>query len=342
MPETPPNVFTGDTDAWEILLRLLANDEDLYSKIAPDAARSTYADLALRLVALEYLVQAAGSGTALVQSGTDAQRLAQSPDIDGLIWVVTDVNPRRFYIYSTSAGAWQRCYYLQSEVDSALVALKADIQTWFYMRPRLVNEYLTDEQIGAENDPRLGVIKFSNDGAWVWSQFEAWIDSVNWRIKLEAMMSTAQAADITLNIAYQVFGPDDTVNIVKQRRKNDAPYEVGDCVIPDPPNGYFYDYTVAGDSDSSPPVYPTVIGQTVIDGTATLRCKGPGMKHLTATVTPPNAAHDRFDVDTANLQIPAGEVNSGDRIHWGLWRPGDDPHDGEILFIDAWIVPVEV
>jgi hypothetical protein len=58
--------------------------------------------------------------------------------------------------------------------------------------------------------------------------------------------------------------------------------------------------------------------------------------------SPPGAAHYRFDVDSAALQIPAGEAALGDRVHFGLWRSAGDTHGGELIVNELWIAPVEV
>ena len=52
-------------------------------------------------------------------------------------------------------------------------------------------------------------------------------------------------------------------------------YIVGSQVIPvTGPNGFIYECTVAGTSHATdPPAWPTVIGQTVTDGTVTWRCE---------------------------------------------------------------------
>lgn len=49
---------------------------------------------------------------------------------------------------------------------------------------------------------------------------------------------------------------------------------VGDQVIPSPANGFYYKCTTAGTGSGGPPSFPTTIGQTVADGTATFTCWG--------------------------------------------------------------------
>jgi hypothetical protein len=45
-------------------------------------------------------------------------------------------------------------------------------------------------------------------------------------------------------------------------------------LVPATPNGFYYRVSVAGTTGASVPTFPTVVGQTVVDGTATLMCMG--------------------------------------------------------------------
>lgn len=49
-------------------------------------------------------------------------------------------------------------------------------------------------------------------------------------------------------------------------------YLVNDCVRPTIPNGFGYRCTVAGNSAATEPTWPTVAGQTVVDGGVTWIC----------------------------------------------------------------------
>ncbi len=51
-------------------------------------------------------------------------------------------------------------------------------------------------------------------------------------------------------------------------------YALGDTVIPTVPNGFFYKAIVAGTSDVGEPVFPTGIGDTVVDATVTWQNQG--------------------------------------------------------------------
>lgn len=50
-------------------------------------------------------------------------------------------------------------------------------------------------------------------------------------------------------------------------------YGLGQQVVPTALNGFVYEVTVAGTSDSGEPTWPTTIGGTVNDGTVTWRCE---------------------------------------------------------------------
>jgi hypothetical protein len=51
-------------------------------------------------------------------------------------------------------------------------------------------------------------------------------------------------------------------------------YAYGQVVIPSSPNGFLYRCVVAGESGGSGPSFPTVVGETVVDNTATWACMG--------------------------------------------------------------------
>jgi hypothetical protein len=49
----------------------------------------------------------------------------------------------------------------------------------------------------------------------------------------------------------------------------------GDCVRPTTPNGYVYEATIGGTSGAVEPVWPIIIGNTILDGSVTWTCTDP-------------------------------------------------------------------
>lgn len=219
----------------------------------------------------------------------------------------------------------------KSYVDSLVVS---------FMQPKQLPGLLEDAQAPAGNDINLGAVRFPNSGAIAWGHFEVWLDDMAWRFNLEAMMSTSEEASISLILVYQVFGPDTAMNPVKTRWKASQLYNLNDKIIPTNPNGYYYQCTTAGTSGTSEPSWPT--SGTINDGTVVWTHQGNGMIALNEyIITPPAIAYDRFDIDSASLQIPSGAM-AGDRIHFGIWRSASDAHTGDLIVNELWVTPVEV
>lgn len=66
-------------------------------------------------------------------------------------------------------------------------------------------------------------------------------------------------------------------------RANSTGYAVGDVVRPATGNGYLYQATTGGTTAGTIPTYPTVVGQTVVDGGVTWTNVGKGIIVLTGT-----------------------------------------------------------
>lgn len=60
-------------------------------------------------------------------------------------------------------------------------------------------------------------------------------------------------------------------------RANSTAYAYGDVFRPASTNGFIYMVNTAGTSAAAPPTFPTVVGQTVADGTAVIECIGSGI-----------------------------------------------------------------
>lgn len=241
-------------------------------------------------------------------------------------------------LYAKAAAGRPELYY-RGQDSAAEVRLSCLDGPGSLLLARSIAGLLPDDQMPADNDAGLGAVRLANAGGWAWGHFEAWLTGMAWRVRLEAMMDSGESAQVDLKLAYQVFGPDAAMNPVKTRWQAGKAYALGARVIPTTPNGHYYQCSGAGASGAGEPAWPA--SGTVNDGGAVWTRQGAGFKNLALTVTPPNAAYDRFDVDSAVLQMPAGEAALGDRVHFGLWRGGGDTHGGDLLVSELWIAPVE-
>ncbi|MFH1058752.1 MAG: hypothetical protein V1797_08750 [Pseudomonadota bacterium] len=241
-------------------------------------------------------------------------------------------------LYTKAAGGRPELFF-RGQDSGAEVRLSCADGPGSLLLPRAIAGLLPDDQLPADNDTSLGAVRLANAGGWAWGHFEAWLTGVAWRIRLEAVLSTGESAQVDLRLAYQVFGPDATMNPAKTRWQASHAYASGARVIPTTPNGHYYQCTTAGESGASEPAWPA--SGTVSDGAAVWTRQGAGFKNLALAVTPPGAAFDRFDVDSASLQVPASEVTLGDRVHFGLWRSASDTHGGDLIVNELWIAPVE-
>jgi hypothetical protein len=85
-------------------------------------------------------------------------------------------------------------------------------------------------------------------------------------------------------------------------RANTTAYALGDYILPAAANGYIYKATAAGTSAGSPPTYPTVVGDTVVDGTVTWTCVG-----KTTMVV-----NTDYTVSAAGITFLAAGISSGE------------------------------
>lgn len=74
------------------------------------------------------------------------------------------------------------------------------------------------------------------------------------------------------------------------QRANSTAYLLGDVVRPATGNTFLYRATTAGTTGGSIPTYPTVLGQTVVDGGVTWECYGTSIIVFSATTAPTWAA----------------------------------------------------
>lgn len=77
------------------------------------------------------------------------------------------------------------------------------------------------------------------------------------------------------------------------QRAASTAYALGDVVRPAAANGFIYRATTAGTTAAGLPTYPTVLGQTVVDGGVTWECYGIGIVVWNWT-TPPSWSNPTF------------------------------------------------
>lgn len=77
-----------------------------------------------------------------------------------------------------------------------------------------------------------------------------------------------------------------TANSWTVQRAASTAYALGDVVRPVSANGFIYRATTAGSSAAGLPTYPTVLGQTVVDGGVTWECYGVGILVWTWATAP--------------------------------------------------------
>jgi hypothetical protein len=77
-----------------------------------------------------------------------------------------------------------------------------------------------------------------------------------------------------------------TANSWTVQRAGSTAYLLGDVVRPAAANGFIYRATTAGTTAAGLPTYPTVLGQTVVDGGVTWECYGVGIVVWTWATAP--------------------------------------------------------
>ena len=207
----------------------------------------------------------------------------------------------------------------------------------------LPEPYQPDLQEPAEDDPASGKILFPGDrDAWVWNEVTLTRSGVHHRLKpkLKSNGTETDNANICL-----VYVPEGDYPIVKTRWDDSWTYSAGDLIIPTIGNinGYYYECTTAGTSDSSEPTWGTTPGGTTNDGTAVWTCRAGGAKVLSHLEAGTGTAYESIEIDSSDLQIPSTEVSAGDLVHVAIVRRGgsDDNDDGWVLD-KSRLAPVEV
>jgi hypothetical protein len=97
-------------------------------------------------------------------------------------------------------------------------------------------------------------------------------------------------------------------------RANTTAYALNAYVVPVTSNGFYYKATAAGTSGGTIPTFPTVIGQTVTDGTVTWTCAG-----RTSLV-----AGTDYEVRSSGVFVYAGRTLAGETWTVGYTRVAAD------------------
>lgn len=97
-------------------------------------------------------------------------------------------------------------------------------------------------------------------------------------------------------------------------RANTTAYALNAYVTPATPNGFYYKATAAGTSGGTIPTFPTVIGQTVTDGTVTWTCAG------RTTLT----AGTDYEVRSSGIFVYTGRTIAGETWTVGYTRAAAD------------------
>lgn len=111
-------------------------------------------------------------------------------------------------------------------------------------------------------------------------------------------------------------------------------YKVGQYVRPAAQNGFAYRCVVAGTSGVSPPAWPTTVGTTVADGTATWACVGTAV--VTVTSSNPSWGGATFaatgavlyDATAGNKLISYIDFNGTSSVTAGTFTVTLDPVNG--------------
>ncbi len=164
------------------------------------------------------------------------------------------------------------------------------------------------------------------------------------RLLLDLAMSTTQAADITLRLAYRVFPLDGSLaaSLSTALWRAGWDYAAGDKVIGLASDGW-REYAVASDggsSGSSTPAWPA--SGTVADGGITWTAGGIAFKNLTLVHPVSQGAGEPFRIDSASLTIPADDLTGDNQQIAGfLLREVGGGHAGDLHLIDGHLKALE-
>ena len=94
----------------------------------------------------------------------------------------------------------------------------------------------------------------------------------------------------------------DLYDMCAVRFKSNEPYDSGNFVRPNVPNGFAYEVTTAGVSGPSEPRWPTTIAATIVSGSATFTCRAAGSNAINA-LTSPTATSDPTGLTISSVSV---------------------------------------
>lgn len=160
------------------------------------------------------------------------------------------------------------------------------------------DEAMTREFGQAFGTSRISYVSYGKAGAVI--DTVLYFGSPDATIKLQNA-ATPGVGDIVLSVS----------DILQERAASTA-YVTGQLIETSPPNSYIYRVTNGGTSASSAPTYPVSVGQTIADGTMSVKCLG--KKHATTSV---KLALSQAGLDTATGGAPLAigkTINGGAAI----------------------------
>jgi hypothetical protein len=161
------------------------------------------------------------------------------------------------------------------------------------------------------------------------------------RLLLDLAMSTTQAANLILNVAYKVISASDSLSLTTDLWRASWTPGASKKIVALASDGW-REYTAgaSGTTGSNAPTWPT--SGTVADNTVTWTAGAIVYKNLALTYAVTASANQRFRVNSSSLQVPANEITSADQLLAGfVQRVVGSGHTGDLLLLDGLFQAVE-